>query len=228
MRFVDSGHVGHSFFNAIEENRLMDAADYLAQMLQRKVEEYAGNTEAMKAFILSHLVIGFDLAGKLELLNMDDLEKKVDREARAYKSRYSGAQDGVTQMMHNIMQEIIDVTGAEAEPPGGLPDEIRHYVRVNYSDPNLSVSSISERFGVSVSHLSRLFKKDSGMKLNDYIRAERISRAQTLLRITDLSVQEIAGLVGFNSASAFIRAYREKTGISPGAYREQIQNGAAE
>ena len=225
MSFEDSGHVGHCFFNAIQENKLMDAADYLTLMLLRRKDDYTENTEAMKTFILSHLVIGFDLAGRLDRLHVGALEKFVDQEVRRYKTRYSRYRDGVSMMMQSIMQGIIADMEVEIPGSGGRLQEIQHYVQVNYPDPNLSVSSISERFGVSMSHLSRLFKKNMGVKLNDYIRLERITRAQALLRDTELSVQEIAGTVGFNSASAFIRAYRERTGMTPGAYRGQNAAG---
>lgn len=221
MPFEDSGHVGHSFFNAIQENKLMDAADYLTQMLLRRKDDYTENTEAMKTFILSHLVIGFDLAGRLDRLQVGVLEKAVDKEVRRYRTRYSRYPDGVSMMMRSIMRGIMADTGVCVSGTGGRLQDIRHYVQVNYPNPNLSVSSISERFGISMSHLSRLFKKDMGVKLNDYIRTERITRAQALLRDTELSVQEISALVGFNSASAFIRAYRERTGMTPGAYRER-------
>ena len=228
MPFEDSGHVGHCFFNAIQENKLMDAADYLTLMLLRRKDDYTENTEAMKTFILSHLVIGFDLAGRLDRLHVGALEKFVDKEVRRYKTRYSRYPDGVSMMMRSIMRGVIADTETDVPGTGGRLHDIQHYVQVNYPDPNLSVSSISERFGVSMSHLSRLFKKNMGVKLNDYIRLERITRAQALLRDTELSVREISSLVGFNSASAFIRAYRERTGMTPGAYRGQNAAGAEE
>lgn len=56
-----------------------------------------------------------------------------------------------------------------------------------------------------------------------FIREERLRRSQQLLIETHLSIQDIADLVGFRSAANFATAFRERTGMTPTAFRSQVQ-----
>jgi AraC family transcriptional regulator of arabinose operon len=53
-----------------------------------------------------------------------------------------------------------------------------------------------------------------------YVEARRIERATQLLRVTSLSVKQIAEQVGFESPFYFSLRFKKATGISPSAYRD--------
>eukprot|EP01032_Pedospumella_encystans_P039019 gene39019-44236_t len=53
-----------------------------------------------------------------------------------------------------------------------------------------------------------------------FIREERIARGVQLLRETDIDVQDIALLIGFNNAGNFATAFRERMGVTPSAFRQ--------
>jgi AraC-like DNA-binding protein len=93
----------------------------------------------------------------------------------------------------------------------------------HFSDPNLSVSTLADRFDLSVSYLSRLFHQVTGLRLGEYIQMRRFQEANQLLRLTDLPISEIAERCGFSSCTAFIRSYRAKEGVTPGARRKQAK-----
>ncbi|MEA2336197.1 MAG: AraC family transcriptional regulator [Thermoanaerobaculia bacterium] len=80
-------------------------------------------------------------------------------------------------------------------------------------------SELALRYGVTASHLSRLFRARYGVRLSDYIKALQVRRAQRLLRTTGLDTNRIAYACGFGTRRTFFRAYRRMTGDSPHTYR---------
>lgn len=68
-------------------------------------------------------------------------------------------------------------------------------------------------------YVSRCMKQYTGMSPLQYLHHLQIEEAKSLLRHTDLAVQEIADRVGQPNANYFIRLFRRKAGLTPGAYR---------
>ncbi|OWA37280.1 hypothetical protein B9G55_04240 [Saccharibacillus sp. O16] len=97
--------------------------------------------------------------------------------------------------------------------------EVRAYIDANYSDPNLSLSSIADRFGLSPSYLSRLFKDAFGANFVDYLAAVRIDAARQLLKETQNPIQDIAIQVGYANYMSFSRAFKKMASTTPGEYR---------
>lgn len=89
---------------------------------------------------------------------------------------------------------------------------------------NISVEMSREELAAQVfmspDYLTKLFKKETGMSLSDYIIKKRISLAQQLLNRTELSVVEISQRAGFSYSSYFVRIFKKKTGLTPQQYRE--------
>lgn len=81
----------------------------------------------------------------------------------------------------------------------------------------------AEHFGFSESYFSIIFKEIMGEPYSAYLEKLRLSRAETLLRSTPRSVEEIAQAVGYNNSTTFRRAFKRVTGISPTQLREQAQ-----
>ncbi len=99
-------------------------------------------------------------------------------------------------------------------------EKILAYVDQHYMEPDLSVSSISYQFDNNISYLSRMFKKEKGIGMLDYIHQLRIEKAKQLLSDSEMSIREIAQAVGYSNDIAIIRAFKRYEGITPGKYRE--------
>lgn len=96
------------------------------------------------------------------------------------------------------------------------------YVKENFKNPDLNVTSISQELNISISYLSRIFKEATDQNLLDYIHLLRIEEAKALMREKKLTVKETAELVGYNNSLAMIRAFRRYEGITPSAYRDSF------
>lgn len=92
--------------------------------------------------------------------------------------------------------------------------EVISYLEANYNR-DISIQDISESVGVSRYHLSRLFKENTGMTLIDYLNKLRFKKAEILIKNTDLNINEVAKLVGFNNISYFNRKFKQIFGITP-------------
>ena len=78
---------------------------------------------------------------------------------------------------------------------------------------------IAEYAGVSVQHLSRLFKAEKNMTMVEYINQFRVSRAKELLVSSDLTITEIAEQTGYFNNGTFIRNFKKYVGCTPSEYR---------
>jgi len=97
--------------------------------------------------------------------------------------------------------------------------EVRAFIDANFSDPNLSLSLIADRFELSSSYLSRLFKDAFGENFVDYLASVRIDAAKKLLRETADPIQDIALRVGYANYMSFSRAFKKIASATPGEYR---------
>ncbi|MGK5498232.1 substrate-binding domain-containing protein [Streptomyces sp. URMC 125] len=79
---------------------------------------------------------------------------------------------------------------------------------------------VAQAAGVSEDHLSRLFHREMGLPLWEYLTRLRVQRAKERLRHSGDSVQAVARAVGFHDRAYFSRVFRKVTGVAPHAYRE--------
>jgi AraC-like DNA-binding protein len=96
---------------------------------------------------------------------------------------------------------------------------VRAFVAERYSDVNLSISMIAERFGLTQGYISRLFKEMTGEALLEHIGRTRVAQAKRLIEDARLPLADVATQVGYMSANALIRAFKKYEGITPGRYR---------
>ncbi|KRF02209.1 AraC family transcriptional regulator [Frateuria sp. Soil773] len=89
------------------------------------------------------------------------------------------------------------------------------------------LEAIAARVGTHDKKLSAIFRRHLGMTVFAWVREERLRRGRELLADPLLSMQEIAGSVGFRSACNFTTAFRERMGVTPSQYRKGLQDGAA-
>lgn len=87
-----------------------------------------------------------------------------------------------------------------------------------------SLADLARKVGTHDKRLSTIFREHLGTTVFAYVRDARIRRAQELLADSTMSMQDIAELVGFRSACNFTTAFRERQGITPSQFRQQMQD----
>jgi len=100
---------------------------------------------------------------------------------------------------------------------------IREYIHAHFHQ-DLTLSVLAERFHLSPQHLARLFREHFGCTVNSYVTRLRMDRARSLLADSDMTVTEIAGLLGFRDENYFGRVFKKHTGLSPMQYRKKTRS----
>lgn len=98
--------------------------------------------------------------------------------------------------------------------------EISRFIQENLQSAP-SVGQLAGRWGYSRSHFSREFAAHFGLPPQVYIFNARLALAKELLRETELPIGQIAALTGFADAAPFANRFRQRTGLSPTAYRQR-------
>lgn len=85
----------------------------------------------------------------------------------------------------------------------------------------LKLNQIAREVEMHPAHLARQFRKTFHRTMSEYLREIRVQRALEVLQESDTSLSEISQLCGFCDQSHFSRAFKQITGVSPSAYRQQ-------
>lgn len=99
-------------------------------------------------------------------------------------------------------------------------DSIIEYMNMNY-EKKLTVSTLAEMAGYSVSRFLHLFSETIGKPPMRYLRDIRLANACELLDTSEYPVSEVADLCGFNDPLYFSRVFADKYGLSPSVYRNR-------
>lgn len=102
-------------------------------------------------------------------------------------------------------------------PPedGSFSEQVEKLIRENLSDPELNVETIAARLGISRIHVNRKMQKETGTSPSALITRLRMEKAAELLTGEKRPVAEVAGAVGFVTASYFSSAFRKYFGMTP-------------
>ena len=96
--------------------------------------------------------------------------------------------------------------------------KIVDFIKSNLNE-NYSLQQLADMFFISYSHLSSLFRKETGMTYPSFVMKQKMNKASSLLLETLLSVDEIASKVGFTDTSYFIKVFKKSFGKTPKFYR---------
>ena len=101
-----------------------------------------------------------------------------------------------------------------------LAEQASSYM-LEHMDKKITISEISEKMHVSQTQLKNSFRNYYGESVYKHIRSRKMQQAASLLAEGQLSVMEIAGMIGYENCSKFAAAFRGEYGVSPSSYRKQ-------
>lgn len=149
---------------------------------------------------------------------------------------FSSAPFGSLQLLQCYLTEfLIDLirgghSSVSKTPPDSLARNnsdsalvnlITEYLNATLYRP-LTLKDLCEHFALGTSQLSKIFKEHTGSSPMEFYTFLKIQEAKKLLREKDLSVSEIASVLGYSSIHIFSRAFKQRTGFSPTAYQKSI------
>jgi transcriptional regulator GlxA family with amidase domain len=86
-----------------------------------------------------------------------------------------------------------------------------------------AVDELAETVNLSPSHLRRLFKAETGIPLNRYLKSLRLEKSKDLIEHTFLNMKQIMFAVGVKDKSQFAREFKKLTGLTPSQYAARFR-----
>lgn len=188
---------------------------HLRQDFQRLEEKYRVNKQ------FSDMYVKFVFSGILkELLDqtegMDEktLSRRVDK---LYRCR------NLNDVISIVEEALQEYEACVQEQEDGFRTEItkvKSYIYHHYQEKEIGAETLAALVYLSPGYLSSIFKEETGMTLNRFIREVRMNKAKELLETTNMKIAGIAKEVGFSNSSYFCRSFREFFGDTPEACRK--------
>jgi len=100
-----------------------------------------------------------------------------------------------------------------------LAVDVIYYLQSGYSQ-KITIERLAEEFHTNRTSLLNEFKKYTGQSVNQYLTQLRLTMASTLLRDTELSIDEICERTGFSDISYFSKVFKKKLNLTPSEYRK--------
>ncbi|MCR5278573.1 MAG: response regulator [Lachnospiraceae bacterium] len=95
------------------------------------------------------------------------------------------------------------------------------YIEEHYSDLDFSIGKLAESMGVSEGHISRLFKSELDVGINNYLTRFRIRKAMDFLKDVQVKVYEVAEKTGYQDIAYFSNTFKKLVGKSPSDYQQK-------
>lgn len=100
-----------------------------------------------------------------------------------------------------------------------LVSQIQLFLQSHLSE-DVSLQAIADHVYMHPTHISKVFKKETGENITDYLLRLRMEKAVFLLKDSKHKVYEVAGLLGYKNPTYFIKVFKEHFGLTPQEFRE--------
>lgn len=117
-----------------------------------------------------------------------------------------------------LLYSLAEIIHSPAVSP--VVQRAQRMIQQEFSDPEISAEEIASELSYHRGSLSRLFHKETGMTIIDYLTLIRLQQAKALLMHTDEKVANVAEKCGFRESTYFCRWLRKHTGMTARHLRE--------
>lgn len=202
------------WLKAGEKQRLLaDIARYLGDAQQRRVLNAARLQRIWQDFMQAvfHVLYWKGLQAH-EVFDGNLLTNRPEEVLRSVHSFQEWAEFVVEVTVDRLHHEESNLS---------VIDRVKRYIREQIGEPELTREQIARHVYLNPDYLTRLFKKETGMAISDYLQQQRIEYAKHLLTHTDQPVSAVALSAGYANLSYFSTLFKKTTGLTPVEYRRQ-------
>ncbi|MBL4701040.1 MAG: AraC family transcriptional regulator [Phycisphaeraceae bacterium] len=129
-------------------------------------------------------------------------------------------------MLGSLLGRMIHLMGSRDHRPSVAGSgqlnvtQLRRYIYRHLTE-QVSLEQLAQMSHLSVTHFSRLFRKQFGTSPMHYVIQQRMVQAATLLTETSSPIKQVADAVGYDDAYYFSRLFKRIVGITPSQYRQE-------
>lgn len=138
-----------------------------------------------------------------------------------YALKYQAVSNKVEVMavlLLNLFQLFSDDAFVRTAATGKISSQIMRLIERDFRR-RVTLQDIADSLAISQSYASRVFRKETGGTIQEYLMIRRVKYACDLLENSELPVAEIAQRAGFNHVTYFIRCFKELMGCAPLRYK---------
>ena len=124
-------------------------------------------------------------------------------------------------MLNCILIRILEIGQRVSSSAKDIHPIVRESISYMLTNPSehITLESLSERFGITKTYFSHLFRESTGTSFKQYLTSLRIECAKRMLAEKELSIIDIGFECGFLTPSQFSRSFKQNTGVTPSKYR---------
>lgn len=159
-------------------------------------DEYEYMRHALKNNVIDYILKPIDRIELAQSLNRFKQMQGRDKDPESYELQKNGEEMDKRQIIRQI-KEIID----------------------QRLQQDISLMDIANEVKYSYTHLSTLFKKETGQAFSDYLIKARIEKAKQLLKETNFKIYEVGSLCGYPNSKYFMSVFKETVGMTPSEFR---------
>lgn len=160
------------------------------------------------------------------VVNLGDTENISEQIELMLDARELTYVNGMKRMsfLYALFADMAEQKNANSNPEKDFSDAM--YVKVAVEiimekyNQHLKISEIADKIGINRSYLTNIFKKEIGISPQMFLINYRLDKAALLLRSTSEPVGNVAISVGYVDSLSFSKAFKQKFGMNPSAYRK--------
>lgn len=214
------------FSNANSQNLrpLLDTSEIIESILHRDTDYVDNLLESIiREFKNSHAsfqeICSYTKDVMLKTTSVLTSDDSLQQKSTQYLCRLytCGCMDGMYSLLREFAQECI-----ENRKKAGLERYIfqaKEYIKLNFSNPALTVAKVAEHLHLTPSYFSTLFSTYTGMAAGRYISQQRIEFAKSLLLNSPDNIDTVSERSGYINCNYFYKVFKASTGLTPKEYR---------
>lgn len=185
------------------------------------------DTLPLSEFIREDIVFenGFSFPDYIEVENPEEMELKFKKLVKCFEEHGTlwqlECKVYLLQILNSILHQLSgDHTYISDKDNNTVSREVLRYIYRNYFR-KISIKEVSTLVGLSEDYVGKVFKKQTGMTITQFLTHIRLQKAKDLLVQTDLNLQNIAEMVGYGDAFYLSKAIKKDTSMPPSLFRKQ-------
>lgn len=193
---------------------------FLPSLMDPSLSSAENFREVMAAF-LSQTQSRLPTGNEQHIHHDDDgwIGSLIRRICHESERREIGYTDVIRHLLLTVLITLVRGELCRADVSPSPVTKIKSYIEGHYGE-RLTLGTMAEKLGFSLSYLSALFKEDAGVTFRAYLTNVRMKRAATLLCGSDLGIEAVARLVGYEDPAFFYKMFKKFSGTTPDAYRK--------
>ena len=168
----------------------------------------------------------FNILDHFESVEISSCLRNILREMEQKNTGYEDVCQAYMEILIiRLMRNIALAVPTESQVVSGNRQcaSVKRYIDLHFKEA-LTLEQLAEDAHMNKYYLSHAFKREYGISPINYMITKRIEESKYLLAETDLSMSQIAQLLGFSSLSYFSQVFRRTQSVSPMEYRQNTKN----